>query len=661
MSFSPPQAQDVQIGNDAGWVVEFYGCGTDGTIAPSANLSISSNDYYASIEASLLDDLQGGSYTITIEGLTDSDYQSVAQANDKQRSVAAKLYLYWNDAITGPASYLGNLVGLSSGLSPSDLQKALVAVLHVTQVKRRLGTLTYDTEIHGVEWAFYALSLPLQSPFSKDTYGAVAKEIASRTNLTITTYPASADRLTTDAAGTPGGEKIAYRKGQTYATILREIAAAIEQNQDKFGRHMLLIRDGQVHLGPRPYPLSGDPKDLTVSTGLLEASADGSSDQDPTTPDVSGGSQRLHFNLTLKGRPDIKPGDTVRFDPAPEDVSATTPGIGAALLGALAGPLLPSGGDTLSNSPTTLAVTSVKHRLGKSAGFWTEVKGVVLQDPTQPWDSHADTGAAPKPGRSSPAADASGKAAAAIAEHVEAWTATRIAFDVGQVRTFTSQSAGDASPSQTEMVWEGLCEVDRNPNGTRRLPIDQKNAVRMDAPYATPFAWGKCGLVLPRYPGMRVVVAHRRGMDNEPVDVGAIWDSGTGPDTHPGDWWLSLPVGVDTDKRDQAADSDDPKPWDGAVAQDLTDADGNRMIELGSLVVRIGTNNLHTAGTRPNPPDDNGSIAIEHVDGGSKIVMKQDGTILIQGKGITLDAGSGDLTITANNVNVTVQGAMDVS
>jgi hypothetical protein len=210
------------------------------------------------------------------------------------------------------------------------------------------------------------------------------------------------------------------------------------------------------------------------------------------------------------------------------------------------------------------------------------------------------------------------------------------------------------------MVWEGLQEVDQNPNGTRRLPVDQRNTVRMDIPYASPFAWGKCGLVVPRYPGMRVALAHRRGMEQEPVDVGAIWDSGAGPDSEPGDWWLSLPAGVDESKRDRAGDSETPAAWSGSVTQDLIDADGNRMIELGSLVVRIGKDKLSNAGTRPQPPDEAGVISIHHVGGGAEIVMKQDGSIVIQGKSITLDAGQGDLTINANNVNVNVSTAMNV-
>jgi hypothetical protein len=647
--FSLGQANAIQVGNAAGWVLEFYTVDSDGTIADTPTASLRSADYYAEIDATLQDGLQGGSYTITVEGLTDTDYQTISQGQNG-RPIVAKLYLFWNDTISGPASYLTNLGGLSSGPSPDDLKEALVATLYVATPKRRLGALTYNTELHAVEWAFHMMSQPLQKPLQADFYTSVCLDISDRTQVPINTFPESG-RLTTDAAGTTSTEKVNYPTGKTYGAVLTEIASALEKNLNKYGRNMVLIRDGQIYLGPRSFPLEGDPKDLTVATGLLEAFRDGSSAQDPTAPDLSGGSQRPHFTLTLKGRADLKPGDVVRFDASPEDDTTTTPGLGAALAGAVMGPILPDLGGGLSDNPKVMAVSSVKHRLGKSAGFSTEVKGVVLADPSDPWDAYANSGASPKPKPPSPTADPAANAASAIKEHLEDWTSNFSHLDVGQVRAVRSRTSGSDAPSQTETAWEGLQEVDGNPNGTRRLPVDRDNAVRMDIPYASPFAWGKCGLVLPRYPGMRVALGHRRGLDHEAIDMGAIWDSGTGPDSEPGDWWLSLPVGADP-ATSSADDSAAPAPWSKDVSQDLIDSDGNRMIELGSLVVRIGRNSLQDAGTRPRPPDEPDSITIEHADGGSAIVMRQDGSILIQGTSIEIDAGSGNVTIKAKQVDI---------
>jgi phage gp45-like len=52
-------------------------------------------------------------------------------------------------------------------------------------------------------------------------------------------------------------------------------------------------------------------------------------------------------------------------------------------------------------------------------------------------------------------------------------------------------------------------------------------------------------------------------------------------------------------------------------------------------------------------------VTIEHAKG-SSIVMKSDGSIAITGKNITIDAGNGNIEMKANNVNVSVQTAMDV-
>jgi len=301
-------------------------------------------------------------------------------------------------------------------------------------------------------------------------------------------------------------------------------------------------------------------------------------------------------------------------------------------------------------SPVSMAVSSVKHRQGKAWGFYTEVKGVELKDPTQPWDKYSDPNGDAK--SNSPSADGGTDAAGALKEHLQTWTSNLQTIEVGQIRSFTSKANGPDSPAQTESLWEGLQAVDQNPNGTRRLPIDRKNAVRMDLPYSSPFAWGKCGLVLPRYPGMRVVVAHRKGLETEPIDIGAIWDSGQGPETQPGDYWLSLPIGVDAGKREKAGDDDTIAPYSGKASHDLIDADGNRVIEVGAFVVRVPKDNAAAAaGTRP-AAGEAGGIVIEHAKGEAKIVLKADGSILIQGKGITLDAGSQSITLKGKSVDV---------
>ena len=64
-------------------------------------------------------------------------------------------------------------------------------------------------------------------------------------------------------------------------------------------------------------------------------------------------------------------------------------------------------------------------------------------------------------------------------------------------------------------------------------------------PVVTPFAYGGYGLVLPRYPGERVLLADTGG-GQDVVDIGSVWDDGVMPPAEPGDWWLVLPVAVPT-------------------------------------------------------------------------------------------------------------------
>jgi hypothetical protein len=160
---------------------------------------------------------------------------------------------------------------------------------------------------------------------------------------------------------------------------------------------------------------------------------------------------------------------------------------------------------------------------------------------------------------------------------------------------------------------------------------------------------------------MRIAMSYRNGQQDDALDIGALWQSGHGPVSQPGDWWLSLPADLPTSKRASIGDNDTPQDYTGKVSQDLIDADGNRCIEVGELTVRVGKEQLRAAGTRPPDPSERGNVTIEHAKGGAKLVIKQDGSIEIVGKSITLDAGTGNINLKANKVAVSVADAMEVS
>jgi hypothetical protein len=181
--------------------------------------------------------------------------------------------------------------------------------------------------------------------------------------------------------------------------------------------------------------------------------------------------------------------------------------------------------------------------------------------------------------------------------------------------------------------------------------------------YASPFAWGRCGLVLPRYPGTRTLLAFRNGEVDDPVEIGALWESGRAPESEPGDWWLILPAGVAPSRRAGIADSEPvPPEHPGKATSDLIDADGRRTIQVGELTIRVGRASLPDAGKRPAPPDEADAITIEHTKEGARITIRPDGTIAIDAaKNLELNAPNGDITMDAVRVKVSVDGAMEVS
>lgn len=680
MSPSFLESQDkARIGNDAGWVLEFYQ-ERSGILEPHPNLrSLRVEDYYADIQAELIgcenNSLRSGVYTFTIEGLIDEHYR-ILSLNNPKRPTVVKLYLYWRDTIASAGGYLSSFAGLTDltgKLSESDLRDALVAVLSIKRVSRKAGSRRYETTIQAEERAFNALSKRVTNSICMESPRSVVQKIQEEMHIQIRFD--EKDTFTTQGFiqhrgnSSPATELAYLERGKTYVETIRELASAVEIATGKYGRGMLLIRDGDLYFGPRSIPLEphSNPKPLQPENGFIEPEITGTKDSDPYFDRSSGEPPPplTQFKLTLKGRPDLKPGDLVKFNLPPEDEAKTTPWIGDALLG-IAGPLVPVLDQGFANA-VTLYVNSVKHQLSRTCGFVTYVTGVVISNVKEPWDTHSPSGSRPVTSSSaSRSASSSTTAAQSVQQIAERAVSSRYFAEVGEVRQVTTQGQGSqsASPGQTLTVFRGLVAPDGGANQASRLAIQRTNPLRLPGvAYATPFAWGKCGLVLPRYPGTRVMMVHRNGQGSDPVEVGALWESGHGPDSEPGDWWLILPVDIPESQRSNIAENATPEEHTGKVSQDLIDAEGNRIIEVGELTIRVGKESLKNAGERPNRPKRpsvEGSVTIEHTKEGSKIVMKPDGSIEITAKKIKLDAGNGDIEMIANNIDVQVSGSMNV-
>jgi hypothetical protein len=644
-----------QVGNLAAWFLSFHSK-APGTEAPMLPLPgdkvFGFNSYNAEITAALPGGLSGGSFSITIEGMTDDDYKAIQQANEEKPF--ARLYLGWADTNASLGGYLASAIGISAAVAGAQPppEELLIAVLHVDSVTRKSGARRYETIIGARDWIYVRAA---RSWTTTEAVTGATRDEALKKLLEGTAGLRSSDYtfhgVTPNPAASPPpppspAPPVELPGEARVREILEEQAKAMAAESASYGRGMILLRDGVLHLGTRPIPLiKGDPKKLTLANGLVEAEA-----LPPTepNPDPAPGEKEAarQFKLTLKGRPDLKPGDVVEFDAPPEDVKSTQAGV----LGGFGGPLIPNL-DQFTNA-VLLYVDSVQHRLGRTTGFVTTLTGVEVTKGKE-WDPPPPTPALPD--KHPPGANAELDAALAIRGAMQSELQCRAGTDVAEVRSVAVSGTAEP-PGQTETLWRGLVPSDGHGYAARRGEIKRPSLSTASAvPYLTPFAFGKCGLVLPRYPGTRVAVIHRDGKSDDPIEAGTLWPSGKGPDqAAAGDWWLSLPSALAANQRTSLPDTETPAEYSDKVTQDLIDADGNRVIEVGELTVRVGRNVLRNAGVRPPRGQDQDAITIEHADGGAMLILKADGTVQIKGTNIELDAGSGQITLTASGgVNVT--------
>jgi hypothetical protein len=401
--------------------------------------------------------------------------------------------------------------------------------------------------------------------------------------------------------------------------------------------------------------------------GLVHVETGGvSQNERAADPEEDAPPARVQYQLTLKGRPDLRPGDKVTFrdpftdsagnaiDPAADaGVGGPPSGFGDALktLGATSIGLATA---VAAGTDVELYVSGVSHTLSRTEGFVTTVTGVRVSV-GQEWDPVGSKDGSPDP---DPAATPHAAIANAIQQLTESSGSEQLS--IGEIRA-AHASGTTEPPRQTVDVWMGLAAADGAPRAARRLPIDRDSKSRLSGvPYVTPFAWGQCGLVLPRYPGTRVLVGHAGGSADDPVDIGALWESGHGPDSSPGDWWLILPAAVDPSHRQSAADNETPQEPSQQATNDLIDADGARVIEVGRLTVRVRPGSLGQPGARPAAPSDSAEeVTIEHANG-SRIVIKNNGDIVIESTNDLTVTAKSTLTLEADDVRVKVKNTVDV-
>jgi hypothetical protein len=625
-----------KVGAHAGWHIEFREV-TRLDVAPKDFRNdrvavLSSSDYYASIEATLPGTLDGGSYTFVIEGMSSEDYAKLYKA---RKNLVAKLHLYWRDA--GVVSYFVDLAGLADTLQGDEPPDgSLVAVLRVSSLKRRAGTRRYEVEVAARELVYDRLLDPIPDK------GTAADALKAAEAVATLLLKVGVQSLPVSTEGKPLATEqgFSWAKGESGVERLGELGRAMEQQTELFGLGMYLILLGNLYIGPGRLRVFASPFQISAEDGLIQIESRGQEAEDPRDPN---GEKRDLFILTMRGRPDISSGCFVEFDRPPDE----TDELGSAVQFTLDTP------EVRKATRTRMYVRGVTHRLSRDSGFMTVLRGVSVPEGKEGWFEHAPIQGPATPEPAQHDDSAGGQLVGQFRQQAAKGGGRR--HDVGQVRA-TNAKGGQFA--QTEKLWRGLVPDDGNPHAADRLAFDDNGAQFPAAPYASPFAWGNFGLVLPRYPGMRVLLAHRNGNSDDLIDTGALWERDAAPTSNPGDYWLILPAAIPAADREQVADDQKPKAPGGKATNDLIDADGNRVIEVGTLTVRVGAASLQEAGTRPAAASV--PVSIEHASG-SRIVIDQDGNIVIESKKKLDLVAEDDITFDSKgNVVVKTDGIMDV-
>jgi hypothetical protein len=219
------------------------------------------------------------------------------------------------------------------------------------------------------------------------------------------------------------------------------------------------------------------------------------------------------------------------------------------------------------------------------------------------------------------------------------------AFDNPAVEVASVKAAADGYQADLYYGQPALGE-ETQPSINIAVTQDQDH-IYEGKPIASPFAWRKCGLVTPLYPGMKAALLHNRALASDGIVAGYVWSKQPDfapPSNQAGDWWLCLPI--DFDATQPPADST-------KAANDLTANNGCRVIELKGLKITVGADGLEGIGKRPTPGDAE-ICTIAHASG--PVITLKEGEIDVQinadGSGPKLAMTSSGITLTDGTLNV---------
>jgi hypothetical protein len=358
----------------------------------------------------------------------------------------------------------------------------------------------------------------------------------------------------------------------------------------------LIIRDNTIHFGAAvggssdPAPVAFSPDRNIVKLEQLQVSEETLEPCRNRTNERPRAYARSHLEMTVLGHPGLRVGQKATV----EDVAGTPQG--------------------------TLRINHLVHRFStkQGGGYTCDVK-LLAAEPGEL--ARGSTGAHGVVDR--------------VRDVVESAQSQRPAIDVGQIREY---QAGNQSKHLATLNYG------QSPPGgavapSVETPVDEVVQLH-NKPIASPFAFHKCGLIVPVYPKMRAWLAHNRNQVNDAIVAGFVWSENpvqARPENEPGDFWLCLPTELDTDGLPT-----------GKGVNDLIDRRGLRVIQAKGLQILVASDQLPDVGARPAAPDEN-AIVIKH-ESGTSITIANDG-------GVTIETDAKDIALTNGSVTLKLSGA----
>jgi hypothetical protein len=641
-SLSDPTTEAV-VGFQAGWALVFRK--DDGKGFPdtkSEPLRLTHTDHPAEIRVDADNTLRGATFTVTVDGMRDRDYETVAAGP----YVHVEIRLGWWDLKRGfVTSALAAIGAPLPGGSGEDDGFSQVLEGRVLAVERSRAEFTYRARFEGIDAAYHRMQcrhprLDIKVPHT--TVVDYARELCQRDSTVGVP-------VLGEGPDTPVDGPLDVCADGSVVQALKDLAR-LAHDGDARAEVPMFLRAGRLHVGRWTKPVGGgDTWELTPATGLVESRP--VMERDPDA--VSLGSpfdapEVRRFDLTLLGRPDIGVGDMVSADlpvPAPGSLTGTLAHSALGPLGdAVGGAVGGLGVGAPFRNLEEYGVVGVHHLLSAAEGFVTRL---TVERRTGD-DRRA---VAPRSG----SCDEAAKFAASLAEQRRRAALDRRTHEVGLVRGQDVAPAfrdGHDVAAQTLSLDQGLADTP-SPNVPGKAAPAETPTQLVGKPYLTPYAFGGTGLIVPHYPGMRVVSLHYREEPQNAVVAGAMWENGKAPKSRLGDWWLSLPTNLAGTGVEGASGGDPataPRPRDEA-SHDLIDGQGNRVVEVRGLRISVGKALMTKVGERP---DDAASdqVVIEHAAKKARIAIDSSGNIEI-----STDA---DLTIAANKITLRTKSTVEV-